>query len=196
MIKAHGQAPGSAVDAIGADDAAATARTAARPWTGRPTSRSAGHARQRRRAADRGHGQQDDRPDLRLHPGRSSRPPRPRPPDGRRRRRLGAGLGLRAAPAGAPCRGSWEPWSAPVPGQEGPRRATASGPQRPGDDGVATGTAAGIERARCMSNAASRSNSGAPTGASASSLPIGGPSVVRWTQPSVPTGVRTWRYPA
>ena len=58
--------------------------------------------------------------------------------------------------------------------------------------GTATGAGVGLlaaaVRVRDRFNAASRSNSGGPTSASGSSVPIGGPSVVRWTQPSVPTG--------
>ena len=67
VLKAHGQAPGSAVDATanmalsgpggGADDDGLVGRRADR-----------GNARLGRGAADRGDGQQDDRPDLRLHP--------------------------------------------------------------------------------------------------------------------------------
>ena len=84
VIKAHGQAPGSAVDA-----------TAEMRLSGRP-GRHDGHglerrreprrdARERRRAADRGNGQQDDRPDLRLHAVEArglTRPADDRPTDG------------------------------------------------------------------------------------------------------------------
>ena len=66
-IKAHGQAPGSAVDADAADAPVRRRRTAARRHGLGGRRQHRGHARERRRAADRGHGQQDDRPDLRLH---------------------------------------------------------------------------------------------------------------------------------
>ena len=65
-IKAHGQAPGSAVDADAqmrlsdGDDGGTTM-----DWSADVN--LVGHARQRRRAAHRGHGPQDDRADLRLH---------------------------------------------------------------------------------------------------------------------------------
>ena len=66
LIKAHGQAPGSAVDATaemhlsdGPDG------TTVMDWNADVN--LSGHARQRRGPADRGDGQQDDRPDIRLH---------------------------------------------------------------------------------------------------------------------------------
>ena len=66
LIKAHGQAPGSAVDATRGD--APVGRPGRHDGHGLECGReSVRHARQRRGAADRGDGQQDDRPDIRLH---------------------------------------------------------------------------------------------------------------------------------
>ena len=69
ILKAHGQAPGSAVDATANMALSGPAEgPTTMDWSADVADR--GHARVGRRAADRGHGQQDDRPDLRLHPRR------------------------------------------------------------------------------------------------------------------------------
>ena len=72
MIKAHGQAPGSAVDAT-AEMRLSDGPDGATVMDWNADVNIVRDARQRRRPADRGDGQQDDRPDLRLHARRSSR---------------------------------------------------------------------------------------------------------------------------
>ncbi len=70
-VKAHGQAPGSAVDATAQMDLrdGDAAGDHDHGLVGRRE--HLGHAGQRRRPDDRGHRPQDDRPDLRVHQGQA-----------------------------------------------------------------------------------------------------------------------------
>ena len=113
-IKAHGQAPGSAVDATRRCACPTARRRDDDGLVGRR--QHLGHARQRRRAPHRGHGQQDDRPDLRLHAGRSSR-----------RRGATTSLASPSCRSGGPGRGAGVP--SRLASRERPRLAGSRPPQ-------------------------------------------------------------------